>query len=250
MNKQLTQEQIDDLYAFCEEQEVIYYDVQIELVDHLANAIEQKWKQNQTLSYEDALWAVYDEFGASGFRKIISSKEKELEKKYNRLLWRYVGEFFKLPKIVLTIISTLILLVIFQITHFNYLINFGLLVLFILASFVFLLFYFPGKTQLNVEEGKSFVLFEQFKICHRQIVYLAVFPTLNVFLWGHLFIKHFNILSSMMFSRDLVASLFYVFIGIVIIVYGFYLPDRIKEDFTSEYPQFIKSQVNERSIVD
>jgi len=240
-NRTLTPEQIDDLYAFCEEQKIIYYDVQIELVDHLANAIEQKWKENQTLLYEDALWEIYDEFGASGFRKIISSKEKELEKKYNRLLWRYVGEFFKLPKIVLTILSISFLLVVFQFTRFNYLINFGLLVLFILASFIFLLFYFPKKTKMNIEEGKSFVLLEQFKICHRQILYLAVFPTLNVFLWGHLLTKHFNNLSSIMFSREFVAALFYVFIGIVIIIYGFYLPDRIKEDFNREYPQFVKS---------
>lgn len=41
MNKQLTEEQIADLFLFCEENGVRYYEVQIELVDHLASAIEQ-----------------------------------------------------------------------------------------------------------------------------------------------------------------------------------------------------------------
>jgi hypothetical protein len=239
--RKLTEEQINDLFSFCEENDVKYYDVQLELVDHLSCAIEEKCREKPSLSYEEALWAVYDEFGASGFRRIISSKEKELEKKYARIQWKYIGEFFRLPKIVLTVLSAFILVVFFQVTHFNYLFNFGLLVLFIVASFVFLLFYFPRKIQLNVEEGKSFVLLEQFKICHRQIVYLAVFPTLNVFIWGHLLMKQVDILSGNMLFWKLVAALFYVFMGIVIVVYGFYLPDRIKEDFEKEFPQFVKS---------
>jgi len=239
--RKLTEEEISDLFSFCEENDVKYYDVQMELVDHLATAIENKWKEKPALTYEEALWAVYDEFGASGFRRIISSKEKELEKKYARIQWRYVGEFFRLPKIVLTVLSTSILVVFFEVTHFNYWFNFGLLVLFIVVSFIFLLFSFPKKIQMNVEEGKSFILLEQFKNCHRQIVYLAVFPTLNLFIWGHLFMKQVDILSENVILCELAAALFYVFLGIVIIVYGFYLPRRIKEDFTREFPRFVKS---------
>ena len=105
----------------------------------------------------------------------------------------------------------------------------------------FLLFIFPKKVQLNVENGKSFVLLEQFIICKRQIVYLAVFPPLNVFIWGYLLLKQTNIEPKQMLMLELAAALFYVFLGMVIIVYGFYLPERIKEDFKKKFPQFVKS---------
>ena len=239
--RKLTEEQLTDLFLFCEENDVKYYDVQMELVDHLSCAIESKWKEKPSLSYDEALWKVYDEFGASGFRKIVSSKEKRLEKKYARIQWRYIGEFFRLPRIVLTISATAILFFVFQITHFNFMFNFGLLALSIVASFIFLLYSFPKKIKMNVEEGKSFVLLEQFKVCHRQIIYLAVFPPLNAFIWGYLFLKQSDIVPKQMLIWELVAALFYVFLGMVIIVYGFYLPERIKEDFKKEFPQFAKS---------
>ena len=38
----LTDEQIAALFAFCEKHLVRHYDLQVELVDHLANAIETK----------------------------------------------------------------------------------------------------------------------------------------------------------------------------------------------------------------
>ena len=42
----LTPQQIDQLYLFTRQHYVEYYDLQTELVDHLANAIETEWQQN------------------------------------------------------------------------------------------------------------------------------------------------------------------------------------------------------------
>ena len=42
----LTDTQIQDLYTFTRKHYVEYYDVQTELVDHLANDIEATWKEN------------------------------------------------------------------------------------------------------------------------------------------------------------------------------------------------------------
>ena len=40
---ELTEEQIHELYKFTKKHYVEHYDVQTELVDHLANDIEQVW---------------------------------------------------------------------------------------------------------------------------------------------------------------------------------------------------------------
>ena len=51
----LSAEQIERLYQFTRQHYVEYYDLQTELVDHLANAIEEQWQQNPKLSFEEAL---------------------------------------------------------------------------------------------------------------------------------------------------------------------------------------------------
>lgn len=51
----LTNEQIQSLFTFCEKHFVKYYDVQVELVDHLANAVELEMQTNPKYSFERAL---------------------------------------------------------------------------------------------------------------------------------------------------------------------------------------------------
>jgi hypothetical protein len=47
----LSQEQLQELFSFCEKHFVQYYDVQVELVDHLANAIEAEMAANPKRSF-------------------------------------------------------------------------------------------------------------------------------------------------------------------------------------------------------
>lgn len=105
MDKELkvSQEQIEQLYVFTRKHFVDYYDLQTELVDHLANAIEQKWQEQPKLSFDDALKAEFKKFGIFGFTTLVERRQLALTKKYNRLLWAYFKEFFKLPKILLTL---------------------------------------------------------------------------------------------------------------------------------------------------
>ena len=51
----LNPQQIDKLYLFTRQHYVEYYDLQAELVDHLANAIEIEWQQNPKLTFDEAL---------------------------------------------------------------------------------------------------------------------------------------------------------------------------------------------------
>ena len=59
----LSPEQIERLYQFTRQHYVEYYDLQTELVDHLANAIEEQWTANPKLSFEQALQVEFKKFG-------------------------------------------------------------------------------------------------------------------------------------------------------------------------------------------
>ncbi|WGH74809.1 hypothetical protein P8625_12045 [Tenacibaculum tangerinum] len=99
----LTDQHIKELYTFTRQHYVEHYDVQTELVDHLANDIEQLWEEKPTLSFEQARDASFKKFGVFGFMNIVEEKQKQLGKKYRTILWKHVKEWFRLPKIILTI---------------------------------------------------------------------------------------------------------------------------------------------------
>lgn len=98
----LTQDQIQLLYKFCEKHYVNQYDLQTELVDHLANAIEEKMQQNSKLSFEQALHEVFKGFGIFGFAKVVAERAKALDTEYRKEYWQIFKAYFTIPKIALT----------------------------------------------------------------------------------------------------------------------------------------------------
>lgn len=105
----LTENHIEELYVFTRQHFVEHFDVQTELVDHLANDIEMIWEENPTLSFEKARDITFKKFGIFGFMDVVEEKQKQVEKKYTKILWSLSKKWFKLPKIFL-IFSAIIFL--------------------------------------------------------------------------------------------------------------------------------------------
>ena len=125
----LTENQIDELYKFTREHYVYFYDVQSELVDHLANDIEKIWVDKPKLSFEDARDTSFKKFGIFGFMDVIDAKQKAMNKRYRKILWRFFKEWFTLPKFVITTSIFLSLFYILQIPYSEYVILASLFVL-------------------------------------------------------------------------------------------------------------------------
>ena len=83
----LSKQQIDELFIFTEKKFVKWYDLQLELVDHLANKIEEELEQNPNTNLETALKKVYATFGIFGFARIVREKEESV-RKFNDKLWK------------------------------------------------------------------------------------------------------------------------------------------------------------------
>ena len=96
----LSKEQIEHLFTFTQKKFVHWYDLQVELVDHLANKIEAEMANDSTLTFERALGNVYAGFGIFGFAQIVREKQEALRKANNRLLWREIGKQFTWPNLV------------------------------------------------------------------------------------------------------------------------------------------------------
>lgn len=126
----LTQKHIDKLYAFTQRHYVEWYDVQTELVDHLANGIEKQWEENPMLTFEDALDIEFKKFGVFGFMDVVSETEKSMGKQYRRFLYSEVKEWFKVPQCIFTLSLFLIFVLIFK-SELSEVISMGFYVVFV-----------------------------------------------------------------------------------------------------------------------
>jgi hypothetical protein len=98
----LSDPQVEQLFAFTLKKSVRYYDLQVELVDHLASSIEEEMADDSNLSFDQALQKVYNRFGIFGFAKVVQEREAALLRS-NRKIWlKAAGQFFNIPKVALT----------------------------------------------------------------------------------------------------------------------------------------------------
>lgn len=93
----LTSEQIERLYLFTRQHFVEWYDLQTELVDHLANSIENQWQENPKISFENALQIEFKKFGVFGFMDVVEKRQAALNKKYNGIIWEAFQSIFYHP---------------------------------------------------------------------------------------------------------------------------------------------------------
>ncbi|MFD2551552.1 hypothetical protein ACFSQP_06960 [Bizionia sediminis] len=98
----LTEAHIADLYAFTRKHYVEYYDLQTELVDHMANDIEVILEENPKMTFEEARDASFKKFGIFGFMEVVEERQKAMSKIYMKLLWNYAKDWFRLPQILVT----------------------------------------------------------------------------------------------------------------------------------------------------
>lgn len=113
----LTEAQIEELYAFTRKKYVEYYDVQTELVDHLATSIEEKMSESSNINFETALQQVYSQFGIFGFSELVEKKAMEAAIKGRKLFRKSFFEYFKLPKILLFVMILLVSYKVFEISN-------------------------------------------------------------------------------------------------------------------------------------
>lgn len=102
--KKLDSSEIDRIYSFTRQHYVVYYDVQTELVDHLANGIEAQWKENPEVSFEEALQREFKKFGIYGFSDVVEQREQAMQKKYFRLILKQTTTLLRKPSVLLLFI--------------------------------------------------------------------------------------------------------------------------------------------------
>lgn len=103
--RKITPKEVDKLYVFTRQHYVEYYDLQTELVDHLANGIEARWEKNPTLDFQDNLQQEFKKFGVYGFSDIVEKRQRAMEKIYLKIIWQETKKILTRPLVLCLFIT-------------------------------------------------------------------------------------------------------------------------------------------------
>ena len=235
INMKLTPEQIDRLYQFTRQHYVEWYDLQTELVDHLANAIEQQWQENPKISFEDALQMEFKKFGIFGFMDVVEKRQAALNKRYNKIVWQHFKAFFTIPKIVITLFSFFLMFFVFR----NYANSENLiLILFfgILTLFWISLFLQSRKNKKQYQKTEEKWLLKEIIFGHSSFAGLSYLPV--QILINTDFTDNIGILKATFFSLLFVSMALCEYIILVII------PSKAEDYLKETYPEYALENAN------
>lgn len=104
MKKQLNQFEIAQIVQFLKENGVKHYDIQLEMVDHFATTIEEKWDDYPSgWNFKLKILDTFNPIGQKGFEKMVAEKMSAANQKAYQYAFFLVKQFFKLPQIILSL---------------------------------------------------------------------------------------------------------------------------------------------------
>ena len=224
----LTPNQIQQLYKFTRQHYVEYYDVQTELVDHLANDIEQIWIEQPNLSFEQVRDIAFKKFGVFGFMDVLEARQNMLFKKYWKLVLGILKNYFKIPQIISTLTLFIAIYVSFLVipnhTWIYMVLGFGVCAVLIIR----LLQLQKLKKRRLKETNKKWLLEE------------SILNAGNIGAFGYLIFqipfRFDNHIESILLIISV--SLFFTCYIITTYIIVFVLPSKIEEILIKQYPEY------------
>lgn len=154
----LTQEQIKYIDSYLKKSGVQFWDVRLELLDHIATGVEEKMTY-ESMNFEEALEAISISFGnevrqgyvlnkdntkwipsvkfsdGEGFKKLQREKQKQIGKKHTKAYWKQLANVFMSMKFYIEFILMILTIIIVS----NYSEKWALTVGFVYLFYPFLL---------------------------------------------------------------------------------------------------------------
>ena len=227
----LTNPQIENLYKFTRQHYVYHYDVQTELVDHLANDIEEIWQAQPDLSFINARDKSFKKFGIFGFMDVVEAKQKQMNKRYWKILLRFAKEWFTLPKIITTALIFLGFFIVLQIPYSEFMLLGTLLIVII---FEMIMIYKVRKERKKKEKNneKIFLLEEMIGTTKNGFTVMALVNLFNI-----INLTNFNFLEMETYLLVIISFILTV-LCILFYVSNYVIPEKAEELLQETYPEY------------
>lgn len=110
INKMLTAEQIKRIDNFCKDQEIYFYDLRKEVVDHISTSIEAKMARQPYINFDYELSSAALTLNIDGFCKTVEEKELIIERGIKRRQRKLFIDYLKWPHLIVTLTLIAILM--------------------------------------------------------------------------------------------------------------------------------------------
>jgi magnesium-transporting ATPase (P-type) len=227
----LTETHIEQLFKFTRKHYVYHYDVQSELVDHLANDIEYIWLAQSQLSFEDARDTSFKKFGIFGFMDVIEAKQKQMNKRYRKILWRFFKEWFTVPKVIITAGIFIAIFLLLRIQFSEYILM-GVFLGLIIYDMVSLFKKRKHQKKKEKKDEKIFLLEAMIGTSRNGFTGLAL---VNLFNFINLSKVSFSSLDNLWL---LFVSLLATLVIILFYVITYVIPEKAEELLQESYPEY------------
>lgn len=228
----LIDNQIQDLFTFTRKHFVEWYDLQCELVDHLANDIEKIQTKHPNLSFEEARDKAFKKFGVFGFMNVVEAKSKALSKRYFKMVLREYKTFFTIPKILLTLSMIIGTILIFRFFNHNVVVIYTVILSVMAYTIIASVKYDRKIKRLQKQTGKKW-LFQNMSNNVWMPVNLINFT--NLFLSSvnnHTVQFHWGMTQEIIFVSILIVVCLFIYVSSVVI------PPRFVEILSKEHPEY------------
>ncbi|WP_274474194.1 hypothetical protein [Mangrovimonas aestuarii] len=232
MKQQITEDRIAQLYEFTKKHFVDHYDIQTELVDHLANGIETQWEEHPNRNFEEALQIEFKKFGVFGFQDVVEQRMSALTKHYWKEVWQLFKQYFKLPRIIMTVALMIIVYCLMNYFLFNEYVVYGYFG-FVLTLFVAQTFRLRRKSNKRYKQDGKHWLFEDVINTLGQTSFIAQLP-MQIMLYTNMFLEK-NMESVV---ATLILTVFMVLYGLLAYLIAFYIPKHMEEKLQAMYPEY------------
>ena len=231
--KKLTDTEIEKLFVFTKKHYVDYYDLQLELVDHLSNGIEVQWQEEATLSFNDALQKEFKKFGIFGFTDLVAERRSKMGKRYNKLILTILKTYITFPKVIVSVMLFLATyLVLRSLPYYNFfVVGFILIPLFIMFCKTII---YRIKRRKAIKAGKKTWMFEEIIASYGHTIALL---QLSIHLPQFLINKTRDSIIHTQLGLMFV-SVILVFFLLAMYVILFVIPSKAKEHIMAAHPEY------------
>lgn len=105
-NVTLSKEQLHLLIGFIRKRGFREPMVIVEILDHFACKVEEKIKNNPSLSFDEAMMAAHGDFGVMGFQPIATTFNSDIKKRYKKVYREELKKVLQNPLAIITIIAS------------------------------------------------------------------------------------------------------------------------------------------------
>ena len=95
----LTTEQIEYVANYIKSFDIKWYELQVELTDHMVNSMEEIWEKDPELTFHQVKQYAENSFGRNGFKAIEEDRIQILRKEFRKAQWKMITKYLKFPKI-------------------------------------------------------------------------------------------------------------------------------------------------------